>query len=557
MFPTGWAKPAPSTFGRFLVTTDATLEWLERAIESAPDKADLYAACAKRLAELGRHEAALRRYDQALALDPGLADARFSRASLLAAIGRAEESLADLDTLESSSRADVQELRGAMLETLQRPAEAAQAYDSALALNARSQAAVDGRARIALQRKEPGAVAHCRRAVDARRGDPDIQLQMILSVAVEIGEDAIPLLHDFVRRHPEVTSAQERLAALRAEAGDGDAFADAYVAALRKRPRDKALQLSYAMSLARAGRPERALESIEAVRASFGDDRDFMLLEAFIAIHEGLTDRAGALLDRLDDLPDAQLARGQHRLQAGRPREAKRVLEAAVQANPTNLMTWAALAVAWRLEGDARHAWLCQQPGFYSTCDLGLSAAQLTGLADVLRRLHSARSHPVGQSLRGGTQTRGSLLSRPEPEIVALGKVLGEAVRSHVANLPPADPRHPLLRHRNSNLTFGGSWSVRLADGGFHVAHVHPGGVLSSACYISLPEKLGEEDAQEGWLEVGRPPPELKVDLPPLATVEPRPGRLVLFPSYVFHGTRPFRSGERLSVAFDVVAGSG
>lgn len=446
------------------------------------------------------------------------------------------------------------ELRGARLEELQRFDEAAQAYDAALASNPDSQAAVDGRARVALRRKEPEAVAHCRRALASRGHDPELQLQMILSVAVELGEEAIPLLHEFVMLHPDVTTAQERLAEMRAEAGEGDAFADAYLAALRERPRDKALRLSYAMSLARAGRPEQALESVEAARALFGDDRDFMLLEAFVATHEGLTGRAGALLDRLDDLPDAQLARGQHCLQAGRPGDAKRFLESAVRADPANLMIWAILAVAWRLSGDPRHGWLCEQPGLYSSIDLGLSSAELAGLADVLRALHSARFHPVGQSLRGGTQTRGSLLARPEPEIVALGRRLGEAVQSHIANLPPADPHHPLLRHRNSELAFGGSWSVRLADSGFHVAHVHPGGVMSSACYISLPERLGEGDAQEGWLEVGRPPPELKVDLPPLATVEPRPGRLVLFPSYVFHGTRPFRAGERLTVAFDVVA---
>ena len=450
---------------------------------------------------------------------------------------------------------DSHELRGARLEELQRFDEAAQAYDAALAANPASQAAVDGRARVALRRKEPEAADHCRRAIASRGDDPELQLQMLMSVAVELGEEAIPLLHDFVLRHPRETAAQERLAAMRAEAGDGEAFADAYVAAIRRHPRDRALQLSYCMSLARAGHPERALEAVEAARALFGDDRDFMLLEAFVAIHEGLADRAGALLDRLDDRPDTQLARGQHRLQTGRPEEAKRFLEAGVRTDPSNLMIWATLAVAWRLCRDARHEWLCGQPGLYASYDLGLSASELAGLADVLRSLHSARFHPVGQSLRGGTQTRGSLLARPEPEIAMLGKALGDAVRRHVASLPPADPRHPLLRHRNAPLAFGGSWSVRLADGGFHVAHVHPGGVLSSACYIALPERLGEDDAQEGWLEIGRPPPELKVDLPPLRLEQPRPGKLVLFPSYVFHGTRPFGAGERLTVAFDVVAG--
>jgi tetratricopeptide (TPR) repeat protein len=445
------------------------------------------------------------------------------------------------------------ELRGARLEELKRFSEAAQAYDAALALDPHSQAAADGRARVALQTKEPGAVGHCRRALATRDDDPDLQLRMILTAAVELGEEAIPLLHDFVRRHPEATDAQERLAEMRAEAGEGEAFADAYVEALRERPRDKALHLSYSTSLARAGHSERALASLESARAILGEDRDLALLEIFIANHSGLTDRAGALLDRLDDSFDAQLARGQHRLQTGRPLEAKKFLESAVQANPEGLMAWALLDVAWRLVGDPRHAWLCERPGLYSSCDLGLSGTELADLAGVLRTLHSARSHPVGQSLRGGTQTRGALLARPEPEIAKLGSALSEAVRAHIANLPPADPHHPLLRHRKSDLAFGGSWSVRLAGDGFHVAHIHPGGVISSACYIALPERLGADDAREGWLEVGRPPPELNVDLPPMTMVEPRPGRLVLFPSYVFHGTRPFRAGERLTVAFDVV----
>jgi hypothetical protein len=36
--------------------------------------------------------------------------------------------------------------------------------------------------------------------------------------------------------------------------------------------------------------------------------------------------------------------------------------------------------------------------------------------------------------------------------------------------------------------------------------------------------------------------------------VQPRPGRLVLFPSYMWHGTNPIVGDEiRLSVAFDAV----
>jgi hypothetical protein len=39
--------------------------------------------------------------------------------------------------------------------------------------------------------------------------------------------------------------------------------------------------------------------------------------------------------------------------------------------------------------------------------------------------------------------------------------------------------------------------------------------------------------------------------------VEPKPGRLALFPSTMWHGTRKFPAGERMTVAFDVAMPSG
>jgi hypothetical protein len=96
---------------------------------------------------------------------------------------------------------------------------------------------------------------------------------------------------------------------------------------------------------------------------------------------------------------------------------------------------------------------------------------------------------------------------------------------------------------------FTGSWSVRLVDGGFHSNHVHPRGWISSALYLSLPETMRGD---EGWLSLGEPPAELGLELEPKHMIEPKPGQLVLFPSWMFHGTRPFPKGERLTVAFDV-----
>ncbi|WP_143873241.1 putative 2OG-Fe(II) oxygenase [Catenovulum sediminis] len=52
--------------------------------------------------------------------------------------------------------------------------------------------------------------------------------------------------------------------------------------------------------------------------------------------------------------------------------------------------------------------------------------------------------------------------------------------------------------------------------------------------------------------QVWHPPPELNIELEPVNKIEPKIGRLVLFPSYSWHSTVPFNEGERLVVAFDV-----
>jgi hypothetical protein len=292
---------------------------------------------------------------------------------------------------------------------------------------------------------------------------------------------------------------------------------------------------------------------MDANRSLFGSDRDFAMLEVAIANHSGLTDRAGQLLEKLDNRPDAQLARGLNRLQTGQPDEAAKYLATVAVAQPDNLEAWSLLEVAWRITGDHRHAWLVGQPGLYGASELALSGSQLTDIAAALRSMHRASAQPIGQSVRGGTQTSGQLFVRHEPEIAVLTEALAVAIRQFVSNLPAADPRHPLLKHRDMGMAFGPSWSVRLTEGGFHAAHFHPSGILSSACYISLPENLAGSEENSGWLELGRPPTELGLDLPPIATFEPKPGRLVLFPSFLFHGTRPFAGGERLTVAFDLV----
>ncbi len=120
----------------------------------------------------------------------------------------------------------------------------------------------------------------------------------------------------------------------------------------------------------------------------------------------------------------------------------------------------------------------------------------------------------------------------------------------YIDALPLPDPAHPLLAPRRDEIWFEGSWSVRLKDEGHHASHTHVMGWISSAFYVALPTQAGPEPS--GWFALGTPPPELGLDLQPYATLEPKPGRLVLFPSTMWHSTYPFDAGERLTIAFDI-----
>lgn len=527
-----------------------------RALAVAPADPQINNNFGNLLNDLGELEAALRHFDRALAAAPRLSDACFNRALLLQRMGRLEDALAELDRLALTPppQAKVHSARGIVLREMGRIEEAAAAFDKSLELQPQRLNALHGRARIAMERGEPSASVLYRQALEQSPDDLELQLGFAEATEAEGGPSAVPILANAVKRHPEWIYGYEQLARMRSEAGAGESFADAYAEALRERPLDRALLYSYCRTLARAGLNERALAEIEQAKIRFSEDPEMILLEAVLQGEIGEADKARVLLDRLEDTPDIRLARARHALQAGEYSHAATLFERAVEEAPQDIFAWAHLSLAWRLTGDPRNEWLCGQEGFYGTRDIGIGHQRLEEIATYLRGLHRTRAHPIGQSLRGGTQTRGSLFLRMEPEAAELRQAIQVAVAAHFKALPAFDSTHPLLRHRDTDFRFSGSWSVRLSECGFHVNHIHPQGILSSACYICLPESLGSADTKDGWLDIGAPPKELKLDLPPLASIEPKPGRLALFPSYLFHGTRPFRSGERLTVAFDVTA---
>src|SRR5690606_17424783 len=125
--------------------------------------------------------------------------------------------------------------------------------------------------------------------------------------------------------------------------------------------------------------------------------------------------------------------------------------------------------------------------------------------------LHRSARHPFDQTLRGGTQTEGTLFVNKTPVIQSIKQQIEKAIAEYVRRLPE-DDAHPLLRRKSEQVRFAGSWSVRLqGGGGHHVNHVHPAGWISSAFYVQLPACVAQDAAasQAGWIQFGEPPAEL------------------------------------------------
>lgn len=383
--------------------------------------------------------------------------------------------------------------------------------------------------------------------------DGEVTLGLVSALVAEgRAEDALEELDRALTRDPAWIPGLSAMCKLRWELGDRAGFARGFDRALAAFPRDLTLWQSLLIILTQADLYDRALETIARGRAAAGEDVLFDANEAVCRTELGEAEAAERLFARLGHVadPTVRVREVRHRLRTGRYRDAAALAEQMAQG-PAAFMFWPYLAAAWRLTGDSRWEWLEADDRFIGVFDLSGGIPSLPALAERLRGLHFAKAQPLEQSVRGGTQTDGNLLTRIDPEIRALRKVIVAAVEAYVAQLPPPLPGHPLLIRKRAPIRFAGSWSVRLNGEGFHSNHVHPVGWISSALYVSLPEGAMGGERQSGWLTFGELT-ELGLDLPPVRTVEPKPGRLVLFPSTMWHGTRPFAAGERLTVAFDV-----
>lgn len=511
----------------------------------------------------GFYDDAMRVYRAARALMPQAAAVRVNIVHCLMAAG-------DLTEAEKEARAFVAgapcaeawTLLGQVQRALERHEDALTSAANALKYEPHLRALAFNHA-SALERAGRGKEALTAYEKLARQGldTPDLALHYGRALYVDgRKQDAEAILEQGVKRWSASTSLHTALARLRSLRGDGEKAVALAEAEIANRPADMTLRLAIADVLHRGGHDQRALQVLaDALQVA---PNNASVLTAFGIVLDELDrpiDGLKALRHAADLLPNDPAAQRNllsTMIRAGQPDAALKIIRGLRADDPDEQYLIACEALALRVLEDPAYKRLYDYDRYVRAYEIAPPRGYLTiqnfnaTLADVLRKQHRQSAHPFDQHLHNGTQTPRTLLALQAPPLTSFVSAVEGAVRDYISRLP-AENNDPVGRRRRERFRYANLASMRLTQDGYQPNHVHDRGWISSAYYVALTPNETRRDPHAGWLKLGEPNrPVAKCG--PEKWIEPQEGTLVLFPSYMWHGTVPFEGGERLSTAFDV-----
>jgi len=532
-------------------------------ITMAPRQAEAHRLLGVALGEMGELPGAEAAYRTALGLDPQMARAATGLAEVLLAVERGGEAVAIMAPFvnDQTSNPALLTYYGLALQAAGRGPEAVEVLTRAKKA-APNSAVGDHNLAGALMEVQNfvEAEAAARRARARGLDAPELWLVWARAVTAQ-GRltEGEALYAEAIKRRPAFDKAVAELAhTVWMRSGERETTMAVFDQVFARNGPTPELLMQKAALLDTMGDAAAGYETLMEALA-IRDDPVIHLPAAQLVVHwdpERALFHAQRALDGEPGNPSHLAALCQVNLALGRADEAAVIAEGLWRGQPDNQYAIALLATAWRIMGDERYRRLfdydtlvsrsmIDTPNGWSSLD-----SYLADLREALKPLHSFRGHMAGQSARHGSQTQQDLTRSADPVIRAFFQAIDYPIRRHIRDLGKGGD--VLRRRATKAYDFNGIWSIKLQPLGFHIDHIHTRGWLSSACHIELPPAVEHEP--EGWLKFGQPGIPTSPDLPPEFFVKPVPGQLVLFPSYMWHGTVPFSGdAERLSVAFDVV----
>ncbi len=377
-------------------------------------------------------------------------------------------------------------------------------------------------------------------------------------IEMNLFEEALAVL-DAAGEHPDaLNNGGVALARL----GRHAEAAERYQAALRLRPGNGDVTINLADALCAGGedaRAERLLTAITPGQPAFVRGANQLGL-----LRERRGDFSGAVAALR---PAFAAAPANHALginlarlliRADAPDDAIAVCDALIASQPSITTPLALkLAALTRLDEGSRRSALMALDRFVRVEDV----SDVPGYPDMqsfnaalMAELISHRSltyEPEGLVTRQGRQSD-DLAAESSPAISALARLATNALAETRERLAQDDIDHPFLAALPDqwSLTL---WGTILQPGGEVTPHIHAPNWLSGVYYPDF-----GDDSDEGAFGIGMLPAELGGG-GDVTIIRPRAGRMLLFPSYLWHATLPFGGdADRISFAFDLVpAGSG
>jgi tetratricopeptide (TPR) repeat protein len=538
-------------------------ELLAQSVAIQPQEAQAHFNLAKVQSALGRQVEAVDSLRAALALDPRLIDATLILAKNLHSLARFEESIEAYHQflLVKPSHVPARLGLGKALTALGRLQEAEKPMLSAL--NEADEPRLRAELHQALaytyrQRRPQAALEHLEKAQALGSGAQTLEQERVeLLEDLQRFEDAKAAYRERLEREPINAVVHQAYNELLYRLGDEDEFLASY----NRAPRTQELMLAKAAFFLSADRHEEAERCYRETIARYSDSREACLGVGLALVKSGryadAVDVLENLLMRLPESAEVLCNLAGALSQAGDPEKANAMALRALDMEPVNQFALAMLGTSWRLMGDSRDEHLNGYDEFIQVFDLAPPEGYLDmasfnmELGQYLATLHPPVREFLRQSLRGGTQTRNNLFGAGHVLVDKLKTRIDGAVARYIDALR-RDEGHPFLSRKAGDFGYSGSWSSRLRDCGFHINHLHPGGWISSCYYVEVPGAVTNDVERQGWIKFGEP--SFEVGLSIRRAVQPVVGRLVLFPSFMWHGTVPFRdSHARTTVAFDVV----
>lgn len=488
-----------------------------------------------------------------------------------------------------------------------RLAEAEEAYARLLRLAPAHPEALRLRGILARERGDTESSARwLREASAAAAGDADAPAELGLSyLAAGCLNLADRAFRQALQRDPSSIKARANLGALCLYRGHLHEAIQCYRQVLASDPEDLETRCNLANALTEAGRGQEALSVLD--EAGEAAARSPLLLAVRGAVLVGMEQYAAAaevleralVLQPADDMALINLAYA--RQQLGDTDAALTVLLRAVAVNPDNARATADLTSLLASAGRgpealqlgsrflarhggerlvlAAHAYALRDAGRVEEAQALLDLDRLVVVTDLPEPRGTGSLAELNASLSDLLLADPTLTSSPRSKSTRRGLQTGEldldaanalATWRDLVNRAVTDQwkawrrqglaGHPAMVPARDRWTLR-AWGTVLEAGGYQTAHMHPLGWLSGVYYVECPAGLPAEAVatDAGALEFGSPPPRVSAAVShELRRVEPRPGRLVLFPSYFYHRTLPFvATGRRISMAFDVMPQKG